>query len=177
MELSQHKAEFKACNGSCAEAAAEYSRHRIRLDEQVDAILESRRKRYNRTNFQEQTDRTNGRTQTDRTNGRTQTDSSGQVPGVTAIPEASDPELELDVTVAKVIVSCRPESVATAARPMNWGQPDCQCQHCKANRARGSRHTLNHGPYKTREQLGLYELNRVSLPGDADYDGLCRETA
>lgn len=54
----------------------------------------------------------------------------------------------------------------------NYGQPNCECQHCINNRANGSKHTLNHGAWKTAADLGDQELNRVSLPGDADYAGV-----
>ena len=33
-------------------------------------------------------------------------------------------------------------------------------------------HTINTGHYKRADQLALGELNRVSLPGDADYEGV-----
>ena len=60
-------------------------------------------------------------------------------------------------------------------KPANYGQPDCQCQHCQNVRASGNpfKRVLNHGEYKTASQLDRNELNRVSLPGDADYDGVC----
>lgn len=54
----------------------------------------------------------------------------------------------------------------------NFGQPDCECQHCQTNRANGNRHTLNHGLHKPADELGRNELNRVALPGDADYTGV-----
>lgn len=57
--------------------------------------------------------------------------------------------------------------------PANFGQTDCQCKHCRAVKVNGSKHTLNHGAYKTVSQLADNELNRVSLPGDIDYAGLC----
>lgn len=53
--------------------------------------------------------------------------------------------------------------------PANYGQPNCECMHCKANRARGNKYVLNHGAHKTVEELGSNELNRVSVPGDIDY--------
>lgn len=59
----------------------------------------------------------------------------------------------------------------------NFGLPNCDCKHCLQNRANGSKHTINHGPYKTASQLGDKELNRVSLPGDADYDGVAQHIA
>lgn len=61
----------------------------------------------------------------------------------------------------------------TAARPMNWGLPDCQCQVCQSNRS--NRHTINHGAYKRAGELNHNELNRVPLPGDPDYKGCCVE--
>ena len=59
------------------------------------------------------------------------------------------------------------------ARPVNWGQPDCECYHCLTNKANGNKHTINHGAYKSASELADKELNRVSLPGDPDYDGCC----
>jgi hypothetical protein len=52
---------------------------------------------------------------------------------------------------------------------LNYGQPDCECQHCQTNRASGNRHTINHGVYKKAHELAPNELNRVALPGDPDY--------
>ena len=57
----------------------------------------------------------------------------------------------------------------------NFGQPDCECMHCKQAKTNGSKNILNHGPYKPAHLLGKGELNRVSLPGDADYDGVCND--
>ncbi len=55
----------------------------------------------------------------------------------------------------------------------NYGQPDCECRHCQQQRTvASSKRTLNHGPYKTADQLAEHEGNRVSLPGDADYTGV-----
>jgi hypothetical protein len=53
--------------------------------------------------------------------------------------------------------------------PANFGQPDCQCRHCKNNRSSGSHKVINHGPYKPAGQLSKNEVNRVSWPGDVDY--------
>lgn len=58
----------------------------------------------------------------------------------------------------------------------DYGQADCQCKHCKQNRTNGGKHTINHGPYKTASQLADNEVNRVSLPGDPDYVGVCHQT-
>ena len=55
----------------------------------------------------------------------------------------------------------------------NYGQSDCQCRHCRTNRTNGGKHIINHGSYKTASQLAERELNRVSLPGDPDYTGVC----
>ena len=61
------------------------------------------------------------------------------------------------------------------ARPdiADYGEPDCECMHCKSNRANGGKHTINHGEYKPVHLLGKGEFNRVTLPGDPDYDGVC----
>jgi hypothetical protein len=53
--------------------------------------------------------------------------------------------------------------------PANFGQADCQCLHCRANTNNGNRLTINHGQYKTADQLQPNEVNRVSLPSDIDY--------
>ncbi len=55
------------------------------------------------------------------------------------------------------------------AKPANFGQPDCQCQMCRTNRVNGNKHTINHGAYKQSHELYEHELNRVTLPSDADY--------
>ena len=56
--------------------------------------------------------------------------------------------------------------------PGNFGKPDCECQHCQQNRRQGNKHIINHGPYKRSHELVEHEVNRVSLPGDADHDGI-----
>jgi len=48
---------------------------------------------------------------------------------------------------------------------------DCTCMHCQTNRANGSRHSINHGPWKSAGELAANELNRVPLFGDVDYEG------
>lgn len=58
----------------------------------------------------------------------------------------------------------------------NYGQPDCECKHCQAVKVNKSKHTLNHGPYKPASELAMHEINRVSLPGDKDYDGVCLDS-
>ncbi|KKN19410.1 hypothetical protein LCGC14_0946210 [marine sediment metagenome] len=60
--------------------------------------------------------------------------------------------------------------------PDNYGLEDCQCRHCQNNRAKGNKHVLNHGKWKPIEELGANELNRVSLPGDVDYTGVCLDS-
>ncbi len=75
-----------------------------------------------------------------------------------------EPQAVTNVTVTE------PESVT--AKPVNYGQDNCECKHCQQHRAnKGSK--LIHGPYKPASELGDNEINRVSLPGDADYTG-CR---
>jgi hypothetical protein len=68
-----------------------------------------------------------------------------------------------------------PEAVTPVipVRPANFGLFDCQCMHCRQNRANGSKLVINHGPAKAIGKLGPNEVNRVSLPGDVDYDGVC----
>lgn len=51
----------------------------------------------------------------------------------------------------------------------------CECEHCKTNRVNGRKHVINHGPWKPACKLVENELNRVSLPGDADYGGVCED--
>jgi hypothetical protein len=58
--------------------------------------------------------------------------------------------------------------------PANFGQPDCECMHCRAVKSNGLKVRLNHGPNKTASQLDLNELNRVALPGDPDYVGVAQ---
>ncbi len=60
----------------------------------------------------------------------------------------------------------------TGARPMNWGLPDCQCQHCQTARVNNSKNTINHGAWKSYADLADNEVNRVTLPGDVDYSGV-----
>lgn len=57
--------------------------------------------------------------------------------------------------------------------PLNYGLSDCTCKHCQQNRVMSNKFTINHGAYKPAEQLATNEVNRVSMPGDIDYDGIC----
>lgn len=57
--------------------------------------------------------------------------------------------------------------------PANFGQIDCQCMHCQQNRRSNHKLLINHGDHKPANQLMKNEVNRVSLPGDIDYDGVC----
>ena len=54
--------------------------------------------------------------------------------------------------------------------PANFGQPDCECMHCKQNRKAVKPLLINHEQYKHADQLLAKEVNRVSLPGDVDYE-------
>ena len=58
--------------------------------------------------------------------------------------------------------------------PANYGTDDCTCRHCQNNRAQGNRLTINHGAYKDASQLKSDEVNRQSLPGADDYEGVMR---
>lgn len=53
--------------------------------------------------------------------------------------------------------------------PTNFGLPDFQCMMCQTNRVNNNKSTINHGTYKTADQLQLNEYNRVTLPSDVDY--------
>jgi hypothetical protein len=57
--------------------------------------------------------------------------------------------------------------------PANFGQPDCECRHCQQNRRSDHKLIINHGAWKPASQLAANEVNRVSLPGDVDYVGIC----
>jgi hypothetical protein len=71
-------------------------------------------------------------------------------------------------------IAQQPLAQETAQRlPANFGLDNCQCQHCKTNRQHDSKLIINHGPAKSYNQLKPGEVNRVSLPGDVDYDGCC----
>ena len=56
-------------------------------------------------------------------------------------------------------------------QPANFGKEDCECMHCQSNRKDGSKNIINHGTHKSASELAEHEVNRVSLPGDADYQG------
>jgi hypothetical protein len=79
----------------------------------------------------------------------------GITPNDTVIPESVIPE------------QANPNKVL----PANYSQVDCACLHCRGNRTRKISYVLNHGPYKPADELGVNELNRVSLPGDKVYSG------
>lgn len=52
----------------------------------------------------------------------------------------------------------------------DYGGPECECKQCQAYRIKGKDiGLLNHWLYKQGAQLSESEVNRVSLPGDADY--------
>lgn len=57
--------------------------------------------------------------------------------------------------------------------PANYGLPNCQCLHCQQNNRQKQPIVINHGAYKKQGQLAKNEVNRVSLPGDTDYGGVC----
>ena len=53
--------------------------------------------------------------------------------------------------------------------PRNYGLVDCECRHCAVNRRIGIKPIINHGAYKSGNEFADNEINRVSLPGDVDY--------
>ena len=73
------------------------------------------------------------------------------------------------VTLAMVDAACGDK--LTHGLPDNYGQEDCQCQHCNTNRINGNRHVINHG-FQSTTHRRCNELNRVTLPGDVDYNGV-----
>ena len=78
-------------------------------------------------------------------------------------------------TVKPVDATVGLSTVATPEQPdiKNYGKPNCECRHCQQARANKSKNSINHGPHKSASQLAKNEINRVSLPGDLDYDGVC----
>jgi hypothetical protein len=77
-----------------------------------------------------------------------------------------------DVTVTDVT---EPVTDNVTALPANFGLPDCACYHCRQNRSQPEARqlTINHGPAKLACELLPNEINRQTLPGDIDYDGVC----
>jgi hypothetical protein len=61
--------------------------------------------------------------------------------------------------------------IRTGQVPDNYGQPDCQCKHCQNNRNGKLGLTINHAEPVNQTIKG--HVNRVSLPGDVDYVGVC----
>ena len=57
------------------------------------------------------------------------------------------------------------------------GGPDCTCGMCKNKVINKSSKIINHGPYKTAANLKENEINRVPIPGDIDYAGVCHQDA
>jgi hypothetical protein len=53
--------------------------------------------------------------------------------------------------------------------------PEQQCAANNQSRGKVDQHTVNTGTYKTSDKLDTNEHNRVSLPGDEDYDGVVTE--
>ena len=75
--------------------------------------------------------------------------------------------------VGSTIESIMPDDYSEdlALLPADFGLPNCTCRHCQNNRASGRELIINHGAYKSRAELGKREVNRVSMPGDFDYEG------
>ena len=71
-----------------------------------------------------------------------------------------------DVTVDDVTVAKKQDTPEFAIP--NYGEANCECKMCRVN---GNKHIINHGTYKPAKQLQSKELNRVTLPGDVDYEG------
>ena len=55
--------------------------------------------------------------------------------------------------------------------PPNYGKVGCGCLHCRHPKVQSGQVVLNHGAFKHAHELGLGEINRVSLQGDVDFAG------
>ncbi|MBE3141172.1 MAG: hypothetical protein IMZ53_11415 [Thermoplasmata archaeon] len=85
---------------------------------------------------------------------------------------------ECQLRKACATIAQQPIAQETAQRlPANYGLPDCTCWHCKQNRSQpeARQYIINHSPYKTASEFVGREINRVSLPGDCDYQGVCHK--
>lgn len=60
-----------------------------------------------------------------------------------------------------------PEGVVSQVPP-NYGKPNCLCLHCIQTKGRLK---INHAAYKTRAELGVNEVNRITMEQDVDYKG------
>lgn len=69
------------------------------------------------------------------------------------------------------------EKVVDEMGPLDFGLPSCQCRMCANVRAKGKdpMARLNHGSWMSANDLPDGMINRVPLPGDADYVGVCQE--
>jgi hypothetical protein len=69
------------------------------------------------------------------------------------------------------------ESGQITDKPANYGRADCQCKHCQQVQTNKSNAILNHNGYMSASELiaNGYTHNRVSLPGDVDYIGVCSQ--
>lgn len=68
------------------------------------------------------------------------------------------------------------DTLSVTERPVYSGGPDCSYQHCRQARGNSSRLSRIHGPWLPTSQLatmGSLVRNRVTLPGDSDYIGVC----
>jgi hypothetical protein len=50
--------------------------------------------------------------------------------------------------------------------------PELPCQHCLMKTVNGSKKIINHGPHIDFDDMPPNTVNRVALPGDADYTGV-----
>lgn len=85
------------------------------------------------------------------------------------VPKVS-PKAELSPNVPKKMSPECPrlneQPAVNSKLPLNYGLENCTCKHCESNRINGNKLVVNH----TGQQLPG-QVNRVSLPGDIDYDG------
>lgn len=85
-------------------------------------------------------------------------------------PEDVNP---LDLMLPPPVFTVTPEGTKRKV-PINYGQADCACMCCAINRRKPRPHIVNHGAYRPARELSKGEINRMSLPGDVDYEGLAK---
>ena len=62
------------------------------------------------------------------------------------------------VNPAPIVLVVTPEGPKPKV-PDNYRLEDCACHHCEANKKRGHKHIINHGPYKDSTRLADNEID------------------
>lgn len=75
------------------------------------------------------------------------------------------------VVLKDIYLPTKYDNVKEVESPAGWATQDCTCQHCQQLHAVNADAKLNHGAYMSADKLKAngYNVNRVALPGDADY--------